>query len=117
MKGKSLNGCEFSLVSYANSSAPSVIQIMSKDAVFCIFEDQGKVLISEKREQWEWKKSSFQVPYQSQLTHILITDLIQNKNCSLTTFNESFSLHIPLLEVFSQHLCKLGKFYDQLPIT
>ena len=56
--------------------------------------------------------------YQSQLSHIVVKDLINNDTCDLTEYAESMRLHKPFLDVLINHYNKFEKNDDNVcPIT
>jgi hypothetical protein len=58
------------------------------------------------------------LPYQSQLTHIWVKDIIEKGSCDLPTYAESMPLHLELIRAFTNHLEKItGKGIDACPIT
>ena len=56
--------------------------------------------------------------YQSELTHILVMEILNNGVCDLTPIYESFQIHKSLLEEFNKHLKRVpGKNYLKTPLT
>lgn len=56
--------------------------------------------------------------YQSQLTGLNIDELISTSNLSLTPFEDSCALHLPMLNLYMSHISKqLGKELSACPIT
>lgn len=60
----------------------------------------------------------FQVPYQSELSGVLVDELIQTKNCRLTTYEESALYHKNFLREIGPFINKIkGWSSDSCPIT
>ncbi|MDA8226237.1 MAG: Gfo/Idh/MocA family oxidoreductase [Desulfitobacterium hafniense] len=95
-----------SISSYNGGDAPLIIQIKSEKVRCLIMEDQGRALVSEKENNWIWQEVNFTVPYQSQLTHIVVQEILDTEKCDLPDFNEAAKLHVPMLETLIKHLQK-----------
>ncbi|MEW5681810.1 MAG: Gfo/Idh/MocA family oxidoreductase [Pseudomonadota bacterium] len=81
-------------------------------------------LINEIEKSWLYNKAGDceRRPYasllQSQLTGIVVTDLIASGQCQLTPLSESSSIHIPFVSVVLEHISsQLGVQLDACPIT
>jgi hypothetical protein len=58
------------------------------------------------------------LPYQSQMTHIWVNDILTKGSCDLPTYANSINLHLELIRVFTEHLEKItGDEIDACPIT
>ena len=73
------------------------IDIVGKDIIYAIDETNQKISISEEKNDWKPTEMQFSIPYQSQLTNLILEDLIENKTCGLTPFAESIELHLSYL--------------------
>ena len=57
-------------------------------------------------------------PYQSEMTHIWVNDILSKGYCDLPTYSNSSTLHLELIRVFTEHLKKItGKINNVCPIT
>jgi hypothetical protein len=57
-------------------------------------------------------------PYQSEMTHLWVNDILSKGNCDLPTYSQSMILHLELIRVFTEHLGKItGEKIDTCPIT
>jgi predicted dehydrogenase len=117
LKGVFKDGPAFSISSYKNGMVPLVMQIISENSICCISEHNGKGWISRKAQNWAWQEFLFETPYQSQLTHCLIRQIITTGTSALPSFEESAKLHIPLLRCFISFLGRMGQEVDRCPIT
>jgi hypothetical protein len=52
------------------------------------------------------EKSKITIPYQSQITNILINQITLYGNCMLTRLDDSINIHIPFIKVLLNHLDK-----------
>ena len=58
------------------------------------------------------------LPYQSEMTHIWVNDILSKGYCDLPTYSNSSTLHLELIRVFTEHLKKItGKINNVCPIT
>lgn len=112
------NGSELNLISQNGSERPSVITILSRSMLYVIEEEKGLARVSRKDADWKWEEMKFRLHYQSELTHRLVEEILETGNCGLTSIEESYLIHKPLLKSLIGHLEKLtGKRYSSCPIT
>ena len=98
LKGRLSGGPVFSISSYKQGNLPFFISIASEKFIYFIRESEGKAWIATKDNQWAWKEIYFKTPYQSQLTHLAVRQILDTGSCDLVTFLESSKIHIPLLK-------------------
>ena len=48
-------------------------------------------------------QEKIEVPFQSNLTNIIVEQLLGSAKCNLVSFKESSALHIPMLTSFLEH--------------
>jgi hypothetical protein len=114
----SSNGCMLSITSFKEPGIPLMVQINSDHIQCQILEQEGKAFISCSDNDWKWKEIDFTVPFQSQLTQIVLQQLINTGSCELTTFKESCKLHIPFINILIKHCrTQLNKVVISCPIT
>lgn len=120
IRGKFVNETYFTLHCLKDAQIPFQIDIILDDKNIHIFEEYGKLVIMKIEKDGTISNSefSFSYPYQSGLTQLVVENLINNGECSLTQFDESVSLHLPLLFQFQQYLSTIQQNeVDYLPIT
>jgi len=117
LSGKIANH-SFSLYSNENV-VPSMLTISSDIIVLKIDETAGKILISKKENDWMWEEINEKIIYfQSELSQIFLNDILINNTCSLPSYKESMSLHIPFIECLLNQMEKVkNKKYTICPIT
>jgi predicted dehydrogenase len=112
------NSSELNLVSLNGSSSPPLVTIMTKSALCVVEEEKGLARISREEGDWEWEEIEFKWPYQSELTHKVVEEIIATGNCGLPSIEESYLIHKPLVNSFMSHLEGItGKKYSSCPIT
>ena len=81
---------------------------------------QRKILYrsSQKNSEKQSKELPFFIPLQSEVTHLIVEEILQTGNSELTNIKESYNIHKPLIEAFNEHLSDInGKPYRVCPIT
>lgn len=119
LTGRSSRSDSISLVDYKTDKGVSIsLHIVCRNSEFLIHELDGIVTHAKKINAWEVKKEKFKIPFQSELTHLAIQELLDEGTSALTHLEESFMLHKPMLETFNRHLEKISKKqYNKCPIT
>jgi len=103
------NGHSFHMTSFSEGASPLQLIIHTATAKYSIQEGAtAKVWISKQANQWAWEEHSFTMPFQSQLTNIVVDDILATGNCTLTTYKESAHLHILFLNNLLAHLRKVN---------
>lgn len=106
------NGATFSISSYAQSGIPYTLQVQTKNFTAIVHEDLDYYWLYK---DGEWSRENLIIPYQSQLTGVLVQNLFENDTCPLTPFEDSVALHLPMLDMFLSHPQIAGE--DKCPIT
>jgi len=117
LKGSFKDGPNFSISSYKDGKVPPVIELIGEKSIYFISEHNGRGWVSREDQSWAWQEFSFETPYQSQLTHLVIKQIIDTGASDLPSFKESTKLHIPLLHCFISFLSRKSKEVDRCPIT
>jgi hypothetical protein len=107
----------YSITSYFQNDSPISIQITSDILKCVISEEKKKALVAEASNNWDWTEETFQVPFQSQLTNLVLQDILDTGNCNLTDYDTSMYLHIKLQEPLIQYFTQLGVEGKICPIT
>ena len=92
------NGTQGTFTCYPEGDSPAVIQIFNDKIHIISKETEGKVWISKSENNWNWEEIDFNIPYQSQLTTILVDEILKGEECSLPFYEESMKIHLPLLD-------------------
>lgn len=100
-------GSHLSLRSFENSSAPAKVMIETSDVRFEIFENERTYQFSSVNSGWEWQKSDYKVPFQSQVTQLVAEQLLTRGACGLSTYKESMDLHLPLITELNSFISEI----------
>jgi len=120
IRGKFSNSTNFTLSCLKDVQIPFQIELILDNKNIRIYEEYGKLVSTVVRSDGTISnvEQTFSYPYQSGLTQLLVEDLIVNGQCSLTSYDESMQLHLPILQSFQTYLAAiLNKEIENLPIT
>ena len=111
-------GSQIILESLSKSRAPISISINSSHMRIDIDEVRGLEKVARRDNNWEEESFDFEVPFQSELTHLVAREILETGMCKLTNFGESYILHVPYLEAIKAHAETIEqRKYDCCPIT
>ena len=89
------NNDSFHITSFPTGTSPLHIIINTPTVRYSIEEGaNAKVWISRLDNNWKWEEDTFTMPFQSGLTNIVVEELLNTGNCSLTAYKESSTLHL-----------------------
>ena len=112
------NGDQLTLIDEKESTGQIVLSISSRNHRYKINYSDGKIFSAHREDGWEEKEELFQIPLQSELTHLVVQQILDTGQCDITPIKESYVFHKPMLEAFNIHLSKLnGVKYEACPIT
>ncbi|MEO6901899.1 MAG: Gfo/Idh/MocA family oxidoreductase [Bacteroidia bacterium] len=88
----------FHITSYATANSPLQLIIDTPTIRYVIFEGSlGKVLKYTAKNNWQLEEFTFEMPFQSKLTNVAVTQIAVSGSCELTPFIESSKLHLVFL--------------------
>ncbi len=107
---------QITLQSIENSGVGKIILIFSKDKYCVIDEYAHYYILGSSSYVSEMKVLS--MPYQSDLTAIFVKQILETETCSLSSYDESMAIHLPLMEALLEHIKNVvDKNLDYVPIT
>jgi len=117
LKGR-INNHIFALYSDKNY-APVTLTITTDTLSAFIDEVNGYVRIARKNNDWKWEELTQKIIYfQSELTNIVIEQIINTETCDLPTYDEAMKLHIPFIQALLSHMESVdGEVLTLCPIT
>lgn len=114
------NGSYGCFTSYFRGNAPVVITISSEKFNCIIKESNNKAWVSDEGTNWEWSEVRAEILPQSVMTTELVERILSEGACILPTYEQSMSLHIPLLDgllkFVNKHKSPIDKL-DYYPFT
>jgi hypothetical protein len=118
MSIKFTNGSVGIISCNSKGNMPIVVEIKA-DNLRCISrESEGKAWVSYADSNWLWQEVEARIPYQSQMTTELVTELLEKGTCPLVEYDDSSHIHKQLMEPLREYLNKIiNKSYDFYPFT
>lgn len=118
MHGRFSCGAYFNFTCLESEMPLSVI-LTTSEGTITIYEELGQCFVNvSDGVNVATSKLGVIAPYQSELTNKVAESIITHGDCSLTPYEESARLHIPLLASYLEYLGKISpKFSDLCPIT
>jgi predicted dehydrogenase len=113
------NASKLLITCFELGNHPLEITIELPEASISIKESLQAMEIRTSANNWQALHLSFPILRQSQLTNLVIEDLLTSGTCLLTPFEESVKLHIPLINIFLNHYNQVNKTPNNIvcPIT
>lgn len=98
---------------------PASMTITTDTLTAFIDEANGYTRIARKNNDWKWEESTQKIVYfQSELTNLLIEQIITTGSCDLPNYDEAMKLHIPFVQALLSHMESVeGKVLTLCPIT
>lgn len=98
---------------------PASMTITTEKLTIYIDEANGYARIARKSSDWQWEESKQKIVYyQSELTNLLIKQILTTGSCDLPTYEEAMKLHIPFIEALLAHMESVnGQVLTLCPIT
>lgn len=98
---------------------PVTLTITTDTLTAFIDEVNGYTRVARKSNDWKWEESTQKIVYfQSELTNIVVEQIITTRSCALPTYEEAMKLHIPFVEALLSHMENVdGQVYTLCPIT
>lgn len=116
--GSTFDGSRIVITSYSRGAVPPIIEINS-EKLRCLIDVNGnKALMSFQANNYIWEEVKYVQPKQSEITYLLVQQILDTGESELTTFYDSWKIHSSLIKSLMQHLQK--KAIDEVilcPIT
>jgi predicted dehydrogenase len=107
------------VISRPHGEMPIRITIDDDARTYNVDEPGHRLTTAEKADGRVVSETCFAVPLQSELTNLVVDELIDDGRCVLTPFAESVALHLPLLDSLRRHFNEIGRpeWAERCPIT
>ena len=89
----------FTIASYKDEGIPFVMSVTSGEKSFIVSEGTKKQITFSNKSGFQAKEKTITIPFQSQLTNIIVEELLNSGNCELTSFKESSDIHLQYLNM------------------
>ncbi|MDX9930782.1 MAG: class I SAM-dependent methyltransferase [Bacteroidales bacterium] len=97
---------------------PLSIEIMTPARRMIIYEAAGRVVHMNSDNGFEPLLTAEHFPFQSELTHLVVDEIITTGRCGLTSLRESLGHHALLLPLLNSHLVAVRGYHtENCPVT
>lgn len=119
VRGRLSDGSYFNITSLPSDPSPITVSIFNNEQRFIIHEGAVFELYQfDQNNFFNCKIETFKVPYQSELSTVILHDVFEKNNCLLPTYEESVSTHVLFVnELLNKYNSITGKQSSILPIT
>lgn len=117
LSGRNAWGSRWNCTSYPMGQMPLLVRISTQKMRCLIDLKAKKAWLSEEKTEWVWTETSFSIPLQSEMTHLVVEQILDKGFSDLPTYSESCRLHLSLLHAFLSHLRKVKGCDETCPIT
>ncbi|MFC1504037.1 oxidoreductase [Spirochaetota bacterium] len=112
------DGSTATMLCYKNGDLPVQVEITSPVYRCISRESEQKAWICKASNNWKWEDADAAIPFQSQATAELVTELLDKGTCPLVEYDESTRIHLSLFEPLLQFLTNNTGYKDTLyPFT
>lgn len=115
--GFGADGSRLSLLALAGSAIPPLVEIQNETARVIIDEIHNQGFLYQQHNNWQPEPLTFRTPFQSELSHLFVQDILNDGRCDLTSYEDSAKLHLGLLNAFLNFGELLGLNSEMCPIT
>jgi predicted dehydrogenase len=89
----------FTIASYKEEGIPFVMSVTSGEKSFIVSEVTKKQITFSNKSGFQAEEKTITIPFQSQLTNIIVEELLNSGNCELTSYKESSDIHLQYLNM------------------
>jgi hypothetical protein len=112
------NGSHGSFTFFDHGSQPIIIEIITGERRYILREREHVMFVSRSTDRWTWREEPSLFPPQSEMTAIVVEDILARNFSWLTSFDEAVSTHLQFLEPLRKFLNQLGgEAYEHYPFT
>lgn len=109
---------QFEIASWAGSSARLLLTMRSDSRTCVVDETAGQAFLLDSTATGGWETRNFRIPWLSQISTSIATDILARGHCGLTPFAQSTDYHLPLLSALGTHASEAcGTDADFCPVT
>jgi len=118
LEGESSRGDSLNLVCKDEEDGPVTIEVLNGPEKFTLVTNFVNLFDFKSSNELASRMGKVSLPYQSEMTHIWVDDILTKGSCDLPTYSSAMNLHLELISAFTEHLKKItGKEIDACPIT
>ena len=117
IEGKSGRCSFFSINCMKDTNVPDIMTISTDIGQYIVYEGKRKLYTLTEKNQYEIEERDFDMPYQSQMTQLVMEDILQNGKSRLVEFDDSARLHLQFINPMLEFFEKMGMEKGICPIT
>lgn len=117
VNGKSGRCTSFSINCMKDTSVQDILTISTDIGQFIVLEGNRKLLSMTKENDYELKEEEFVILYQSQMTQLVLEDILLKGTSKLTKYCTSARLHLQFIRPLIEFFNKNGLEDKSCPIT
>ncbi len=118
LKGQNSRGDSLDLICKDEEEGPITIKIRNGLEKYLLVTDFVGHVDFKSSNKLASQIGKVALPYQSEMTHIWVNDILSKGSCDLPTYPNSMALHLELIRTFTGHLEKItGEKIEACPIT
>ena len=118
LKGQNSRGDSLDLICKDEEEGPITIKIRNGLEKYLLVTDFVGHVDFKSSNKLASRIGKVALPYQSEMTHIWVNDILSKGSCDLPTYSNSMALHLELIRTFTGHLEKItGEKIEACPIT
>ena len=118
LKGQNSRGDSLDLICKDEEEGPITIKIRNGLEKYLLVTDFVSPVDFKSSNKLASQIGKVTLPYQSEMTHIWVNDILLKGSCDLPTYSNSMALHLELIRTFIGHLEKItGEKIEACPIT
>ena len=118
MEGGNSRGDSLNLICKDEEDGPVTIEIQNGPKNFTLVTNFVDHFDFKSSNELASRLRKVSLPYQSEMTHIWVDDILTKGSCDLPTYANAMNLHLELIQVLTDHIQKFtGKEIDACPIT
>lgn len=102
---------------YPTGNSPFIIEVTSSNFHIISKESERKAWISSSKKGWKWNEIDTDIPFQSNMTNLLVEKIFKTGNCNLTSYKDAAELHLQLLESLIKYLNSHSRKFNLYPFT
>ena len=104
LRAKFFDGSVCEIICYPDGNAPIIVEIFNDKYRYIVRESEQKLWKSSYDTHWDWVVAPAPIPYQSQITNLVVDSIFASGTCGLTDYLSSSKYHLQLLGPLKEHL-------------
>jgi len=104
LEGKTSRGDSLNLVCKDEEGGPVTIEVINGPETFTLVTNFVDHFDFQSSNELASRMGKVSLPYQSEMTHIWVDDILTKRSCDLPTYSNAMNLHLELISAFTEHM-------------